>query len=266
MSAITAAAPAFDYARYPQQPVPACPVCGTANASRATVDRYGYPVGTSVCGCGFGYLNPQLTEDGYRAFYTHAYRPLVMALQQGRALPSGGQRRGEWIARNLALRTPVRPLATACDVGGSHGAVTEGFCRIWPVATMTVIDPNPAELAQAAARGFETLCVPIEAAPALPPQEVVICSQTLDHVRDPLRVLRWLREQTVPGGWLYVDAVNIYRWARVRRTRVRYDWKLDHPNYWTPACLDRAIKAAGWRVRARGAYAHHYAVIAQKEQ
>jgi SAM-dependent methyltransferase len=259
-------APAFDYAAYPQVPILQCPVCAQPNPSIPARDRYGYQVGTSVCRCGFAYLNPQLSADGYTAFYNHAYRPLVQAVGNGRC-SMGGQKRGQWIGHNVAItqRTVPYPLKAACDVGGSHGAVTEGICAVWPVTTMTVIDPHAAELALAAARGFATICAPIEAYPAVPTQDLIVCTQTMDHLRDPLGVLRWLRSITVPGGWAYLDVVDARLWAIGRHT-ASYDWKLDHPGYWSAPSFDQAVKLAGWRLRARMRYGYHYAVVCEKEK
>lgn len=262
-------APAFDYTTYTQVPIPACPVCQTANPSVPAVDRYGYLVGTSICACGFAYLNPQLSAEGYAAFYNQAYRPLVKAASKVTKLPEGGQVRGEWLGLNLARLTPRRPLSAACDVGGSHGAVTEGFCRVWPVERMTVIDPNAAELAKAEARGFQTINAQIETFPELPPQDVLLCNQTFDHLRDPMGALRWLHRVCVKDGWLYLDIVDAPKWAEVRQI-AHYDWKLDHPGYWTPASLHRALTVTGWRLRSCGHYGnpwpYHYGVWCQKKE
>jgi N-acetylglucosaminyldiphosphoundecaprenol N-acetyl-beta-D-mannosaminyltransferase len=263
---VVAAAPAFDYAAYAQTPVESCPICGAANVSVPTIDRYGFPIGTSVCLCGFAYLNPQLSAEGYDAFYNTAYRPLVRAISGMAPLPDGGQDRGVRIGRELKRFAHTSTAARVCDVGGSHGAVAEGVCRVWTVDTMTVIDPNAEELARAQAKGFATICAQIEARPSLPPQDVIVCSQTIDHLRDPIGVLRWLHACVVPKGWLYLDIVDAPRWAASLRGAGRYEWKLDHPGYWSPNVLERAMKATGWRVAARGTYEHHYSVICQQKE
>ena len=261
----------FDYATYPQTPIPVCPVCGVANPSVPDTDRYGLAVGTSRCACGFGYLNPQLSADGYASFYTHAYRPMV-AEERWRAghpadlAPAVVQQfaaeRGLWMGQTATRRWPARPVHAMCDVGGSTGEMADHVRAIWPADIVTVLDPNPTELAVAAAKGFQTQCVLADAAPAIPPQDIFLCAQTLDHVRDPLMVLRWMREALAPGGWLYVDVVDAQRWAGLR-WRLAPEWKLDHPCYWSPASLRAALTATGWRPRLKGGYGpghYHFAL------
>jgi SAM-dependent methyltransferase len=271
MTPITAAAPAFEYGAYPQIPVPACPCCGRPNASTPVIDRYGYRLGTSRCACGFGYLNPQLSADGYAAFYTHAYRPLITAqrVRQGHApsVSPGAQEalylmRARWIAAGAARLQPVRRVAALCDVGGGPGALVARVLERWPADVVTVIDPNQAELADAAAQGFTTIHAVAEDAPPLPPQDVILCAQTLDHVRDPLGVLRWLRSILAPGGWLYVDVCDARRVGSADyRHPAPYQWKLDHPCYWTPRTLLRALRATGWGPRLHGACERYHQAI-----
>ena len=269
MLSLVELAPTFDYAAQTQCDVPACPVCQRGNASVPTTDRYGYAIGVSECPCGFAYLNPQMDAAGYDAFYNEAYRPLVYAANKTSTPRTGGQNRGRAMGLNLSALTPKRPLMTVCDVGGSHGAVTEGFCQVWPAETVTVIDPNADELAIAAPRGFRTKQAQIESFPELPAQDVLLCAQTFDHLRDPLGALAWLKASCVVGGWLFLDIVDAQKWARLQHA-THYLWKLDHPSYWTPPVIVRTVKQAGWRIRARGycswtPAAYHYGLWCQKE-
>src|SRR3990167_10438354 len=156
----------------------ACLVCGAENPSTPMRDRYGFPVGVSRCACGFGYLNPQMSAEGYRRFYDGFYRELVQGWYRRHGLPTDdvvdpqAQSRGRLIVGLAARMSPMRPIAL-CDVGGSTGVIAEGISQMWPVTTVTIVDPNPYELGQAAARGYTTICALAEDAPALPPQDAV---------------------------------------------------------------------------------------------
>src|SRR3990167_3149575 len=260
----------FVYAAQSSVPI-ACLVCGTENPSTLTRDRYGFRVGVSRCACGFGYLNPQMSAGGYRAFYDGFYRELVQGWYRRHGLPTDdvvdpqAQSRGRLIGGLAARMSPMRPIAL-CDVGGSTGVIAEGIGKMWPVTTVTIVDPNPYELGQAAARGYTTICALAEDAPALPPQDAVICAQTLDHARDPLAVLRWMRGMLAPGGWLYVDVVDAAKWAVKTDRWPAFDWKLDHPCYWSAPTLKAALTATGWRPRlavTRGMGSHHVGVFCE---
>ena len=277
MPSLTMSPDTFVYEAHAAQPV-ACLVCGAENPSTPTRDRYGFCVGTSRCACGFAYLNPQLSAEGYAAFYAHGYRATVGRFYQRHGLRGAdtpaeveaqARDRGTLIGSLAARLWAVRPLARLCDVGGSTGGVAEGIRGLWPVTTITVLDPNAEELAQARARGHETVCALAEAAPDLPLQDVFVCVQTLDHARDPLAVLRWMRDRLAPGGWLYVDVVNAGQWAANTGCWPQLEWKLDHPCYWSPETLAVAVTTTGWRVRAhtnRGLGGHHYGVWCEGRQ
>lgn len=260
----------FIYEAYAKAPV-ACLVCGAENLSTPTRDRYGFRIGASRCGCGFGYLNPQLSADGYRAFYDGAYRATIQAWYRRHGLSTEAvmdpqaQSRGRLIGGLAAHLWPTRPV-TLCDVGGSTGVVAQGVCEAWP-ATVTIVDPNPEELARARGRGYATICALAEDTPELPAQDVFLCAQTLDHARDPLRVLRWMRAHLAPGGWLYADVVDAAKWAVKVDRWPSFDWKLDHPCYWSVASLTQALRATGWSPRAvarRGiGGSHHVGVFCE---
>ena len=72
---------AFDYATQSVQPVAECNLCGGERfVVLAHRDRYGYSAQAPACRqCGLVFLNPVMTADAYREFYTRVYRPLVSA-------------------------------------------------------------------------------------------------------------------------------------------------------------------------------------------
>ena len=253
---------AFVYEAQQQVAVPRCPLCRRTNESVPARDRYGFSIGTSVCACGFAYLNPQLVPSSYQDFYATAYRRLVTEAsgKNGHAPIAGGQEwpRGRLIAHQAARLWPVRPVSLL-DIGGSTGALTAVMAEVWPLVSVTVLDPNPGEVVQAAQRGYHTICDLAESCPAVPRHDVIVCAETLDHLQDPLSVLTWMRDVLAPGGWAFMDVVDAPSFARLQ-SLAPYAWKLDHPCYWCPTNLMAALLITGWRIKARGRYGYHYAM------
>jgi SAM-dependent methyltransferase len=88
------------------------------------------------------------------------------------------------------------------------------------------------------------------------PYGVVAMFQILEHVADPLPLLRRLRELTRPGGQLFVGVPAPDRFSRgvPHPDRVGstdfWDWPPQHALRWTEDALRDALSATGWTVRA----------------
>jgi SAM-dependent methyltransferase len=112
------------------------------------------------------------------------------------------------------------------------------------------IEPNPTAAAAARAKGLEVVVAPIESAP-LPEQRFrsAILSQVLEHVHDPIAVLRRVRPSLAEGGRVYVVVPNMRSvWRRVFGA----DWVHWHVPFhlWhhTPASLSLLLGQAGFTV------------------
>ena len=256
---MTVAVAEFPYTALATEVVPQCPLCGRETVSAPDTDRYGFPVGRVDCVCGFGYLSPRMDGVGYAQFYDGHYRRLLAAHGFDRHTDQSRQaaqfNRG--VTLGFQLRDHVSAPATLLDVGGSTGAFVQGFTQLVPAGTVTVLDPCPQELDAAKRRGYTTVEGHIEDAPTIPPQSAILCVQTLDHVRQPLAVLRWLRAHLAPGGWAYLDVVDVQRAGQ--GMGAPYARKIDHPLYWTETAFQRALAQTGWRVRKAWRQGPHHA-------
>lgn len=250
----------FDYDGATKEAVSSCPVCRRENPSVPATDRYGYEIGVSHCVCGLGYLNPRMSAEGYTEFYNGPYRQLVRAVGSDRRSPEAlnySQFQMGWALRH---HLGVSDVPTILDAGGSTGAL--GRAVGGPAARVTVIDPCAHELTFADDRCV-AVCATLEACPNIEPQDAILCVQTLDHLREPIAVLTWLRSCLRPGGWAYLDIVDAPRWAQKAKTAT-YQWKIDHPLYWTPATFMDAVKSTGWTIERTvrmGRHGTHYGVF-----
>ena len=216
-----------------------CALCGTTPTRvMATEDRYGLPTKVVAClRCGLQYINPRMTADAYAAFYQGTYRALIASLA-GVPPECYDVQVDQWqYARALATEVAAwMPTGgTLVDVGGSTGIIARRFrTRFGP--TPVVIDPSQTELARAEAKGCHTICASAETA-VFPSSDVALLCRTVDHLLDPLGVLRRLRDV---ARVLVVDAMDVDHWP------LRWRYKVDHPYAFTRQTLRAMVTAAGW--------------------
>lgn len=205
-------------------------------------DRYGYAIGLSQCPRGLAYLNPRMDAAGYARFYDTAYRPLVDRINGRDTSDASADVRAKAQATYLAsLLWPVRSLL---DVGGGRGVMARALGDRLHAERVTVVDPNPAEIAHARARGCEGLVGTAESFTTAERFDLIVCIQTADHWLDPITALRQLRAVAAPWTRLFVDIIDV----PVYQTRAQTPcvWKIDHPLYWTRIGFMRALRQSGW--------------------
>lgn len=92
--------------------------------------------------------------------------------------------------------------------------------------------------------------------------DTIVCADVLEHLVDPLRVLRWLSRLLLVEGRLIVSVPNVaHLWARWTLATGR--WREDdrgifdrtHLHYYTGATLEALLRQAGFRVLSRTATA-----------
>lgn len=102
----------------------------------------------------------------------------------------------------------LKPNHTILDVGCGPGTITADLAALVPQGRVTGVDFAPGVLesarAHAAGRGLTNLSYEAVDANALPYADasfdVVFCHQVLQHVRDPVGILREMRRVAKPGG------------------------------------------------------------------
>jgi SAM-dependent methyltransferase len=73
--------------------------------------------------------------------------------------------------------------------------------------------------------------------------------EVLEHLVDPMAVLRAVRDRLVPGGILVVETPDCTRvWGITTAAEYRAIHPLDHVNSFDPPTLRRFVERAGFRV------------------
>jgi ubiquinone/menaquinone biosynthesis C-methylase UbiE len=241
----------FDHAAQPVRRVDRCNLCGNDRFVVLTHrDRYGFGSSASCCRrCGLVFLDPVLTDEAYAAFYRSTYRPLVSAYHGRRIDAETIEEEQHDYAAALGdlLAQFLAPGGELLDVGGSTGVVAEHLAGRFELRA-AVLDPAPAELERAAARGLETIVGTGESYdPGDRRFDAVLLCQTVDHLLNVAGVLGKARRLLADDGLLFVDVVD-FRAAYLRAWSIEDATKVDHPHYFTDATIRAYLARTGFDV------------------
>lgn len=223
---------------WPQELVTVCALCGQEEdfAVLADRDRYGFPVRTLFCRrCGFAFLSPRLTTEGYAQFYDRYYRPLLSAFK-GREVDvrslaerqiGYAERLDRVVLNDFLTRGAHRSLL---DIGGSTGTVSQYFAVRYGL-DVTVLDPSPVELEAARERGLKTVQGVIEDFTTVqPPFDVILMVQTVGHLQNINTALSRIHALSHEGTLIFIDIVDFLAICRLRSYSIPDATQIDHPN------------------------------------
>ncbi len=228
----------------------ACPLCMSATAQTVVAaDDPALPCQVvRCCRCGLCYTNPRPDRGSVGRFYPDDYTP-----HQYR--PSGGAGRDDGFDAALAVPPPGgRLLDFGCGAGKR---LQRARALGWQV---TGIDVSPRAVAHVRERLGLGALVGSLPHPELRPGsfEAITMSQSLEHVHDPLAVLREAHRLLTPGGQVIVAVPNLaglpFGWFGAAWIGLDLPRHLIH---FEPPTLRRMLQQAGFRVARMAAVRHN---------
>jgi len=219
-----------------------CPICASRRIclDLEDVEDYitGEPFGLARCDeCGISFTQPQPPEmDAYYPSLYRRYTPWILTVL--RFLYR--RRAHRWVE---SWPAPGRVLEIGCGDGlmldslRSIGWEVEGIERTDDVAAV------------ARAKGIPVTVGAVDDLPDEPRYDIVILFQVLEHVHDPVALLRACTRRLRPGGRLIVSVPNLGSWqAEVTGSNWMHLEMPRHLVHFTPDTLDATMRRVGMRV------------------
>ncbi len=199
--------------------------------------------------CRMVFTNPRPDADDIHRFYPADYRPHRPRKPAHARKPHPFER---LLGRPSAERRGALPWAGVgrlLDFGCGGGSFLKRMAdHGWDV---TGVDNSPTAVqAVTAELGLKAVVGSLPHADLRPSSfEVVTMWHSLEHVHDPLAVLREAYHLLIPGGRLVVACPNIDSWAFRRYAESWFGLDLPrHLTHFTPPTLSRMLQTAGLRV------------------
>lgn len=219
-------------------------LCGQNAACQLVFAKHGFDF-VSCSGCGLLFVDPRPTPQVLETFYRESESEHLKLEILECTRPTRQQRvfapRAEWIS------TALRPAGgRLLDVGCGNGIFLELFLGQsgWDVMG---IDPSPNVVARCTEKGIRTVQAPIETFSDPDGFDVITLWEVIEHVFDPLAVLRRCRDLVCHGGVLVLTTPNIggfdYLVLGSDSTNVLAPV---HLNYFDPRSLTRMLETAGF--------------------
>jgi 2-polyprenyl-3-methyl-5-hydroxy-6-metoxy-1,4-benzoquinol methylase len=154
--------------------------------------------------------------------------------------------------RRLVLRLLGRPSAgsTVLDIGSGQGELAIHLGTVYPDVTVWGVEYSAAGIersrAAAAERGLgvrfaqRNLLEPVTPDPDQPLATHAVCSEVLEHVDDPVRLMRHARTLLAPGCRIVVTVPGGPRSA--------FDRHIGHHQHFKPADISAVLTDAGFTV------------------
>ncbi len=223
-----------------------CPVCDrpVAPARRVRARIGGAEISIGECkGCRIALQTPRVTVEGSRAYMDSRWAstdPNDAYVTDTAGKLAMARHRVRWLN---SLGAPSRKIL---DFGAGNGA----FCAACVEAGWECVGIELSRSAIEAARrsyGVDLYGGTLEERPAEAPFGAAVMWDVIEHLRDPLAVLRQIYGRLAPGGVLVVETGNYESASRLGEGDRWGLYLYDHMYYFSPASLGALLERAGFR-------------------
>jgi SAM-dependent methyltransferase len=222
----------------------ACPLCGgTQFEPLARHDRHLLGLHTVGCrSCGLPQTHPRPTQASLDDFYVNHYR----SFYQGVTQPNEGYVAS--LSKDVRLRYTVDFLSDALqlanlrsllDYGCGEGSLFVALRKGGFGGELLGVEANREFSRFAAEQGRASVHPHLS---AVGRTDAVVVNHVLEHIADPVELLRRLGEHLDEGGLLYVDVPDAEEYDSVS------DLHIAHLYHFTERTLARAVEQAGYSV------------------
>ncbi len=219
--------------RFPRSEEVACPLCGEKKHSRKIEVKFGMIAMVAECPtCRLVFQTPRPSPEASRAYMNWRWRssdPYVAdkRIQMDRAM------------RQLSfVKTLIEKPSKLLDFGAGAGSfVRTALDNGWTAIGVELSD-------SARLRAKQVYDVELMESVPHDTYDVVTMWDVIEHLREPVSVLRVIRDHLTPGGVVFLETANYENWTRLA---ARDQWGLylfDHQFYFSPYSLQRMLTEA----------------------
>ena len=221
-----------------------CMLCGGQKFEKlASQDRHLLGLTTVGCSnCGLLQTNPRPTDAALQDFYAHHYRELYQGVDD----PDGAyiarfhkDERLQYTSQFLLSRLGLNEHSRLLDYGCGEGSLFVALREAGYIGMLLGVEPNSRFARYAAEHGKADVKPSLESFAEI---DGVLINHVLEHLTDPVGVLRQLRARLTVNGLLYIDVPDAERYNSTG------DIHLAHIIHFTATTLQRTVSEAGFRV------------------
>lgn len=227
-----------------------CPLCHSDRATIvATIADYTVPMTNVIClDCGLVYIHPQPTAEALHAYYAGEFiqgRHQVGSVEEARAR---ARKKGSAKKYSIeGLRDGLSSSSRVLEIGCSYGFLLHALQE---AAGCHVEGVEPSAVSGAFAReefGFPVFTGTVEeylASPKTLSFDLIIVYHVLEHLADPVAVLKSLRERLAPNGRLSICVPDV---THVQEPPESF-FQVPHVMSFSPWTLQRVMADAGMKI------------------
>lgn len=221
-----------------------CPLCkGGEFEPLARHDRHLLGLVTVGCrGCGLIQTNPRPTPDSLDDFYVHHYRTFYQGVKEpddAYIATHNKDVRLQYTTDFLSRELRLGPQSSLLDYGCGEGSLFVALRQSGFAGRLYGVEPNAEFGRFAAERGrAEVVAQPAQVGPV----DAIVINHVLEHIHDPIALLRTLAGRLAAGGRLYIDVPDAEEYSTVG------DLHIAHLYHFTERTLARLVQRAGLTV------------------
>jgi SAM-dependent methyltransferase len=240
--------------------VPICPLCRAASRkliydSLWLAPELGEGKETelsvfSCASCGLGYLDPRLSDEQLNYFYNGS--PSLTSWYEN-VFPGTIPRISLWMKLYAHEFKSILPSGRVLDFGCGSGVFTNELRKLG----FDVVAFDVGDVPKGIAKKHFDIDIVTDLATVGENFDGIALLDVIEHVADPIGLLRMLRQRLKPGGILHIATPNFASVARkLRGSKWKSIDRRGHLVYFDPRSIRLALKQSGYetiRVRTWGA-------------
>ncbi len=201
--------------------------------------------------CGLMRTNPRPNENSLHMYYPDNYGPYTSTRVEAVSTVAGSVPKWKNVLKKLVnansqCMPPLKP-GHLLEIGCASGAFLHAMAKKgWDVQGIEF----SAKAADAARRlGYAVQVGTIESAAAPEkPYDAIVGWMVFEHLQDPVKCLRKLKEWAKPESWLVLSVPDAGSWEFTLFGDAWYSLSLPtHLFHFTPSTLQTVLSAGGWR-------------------